>query len=159
MSVIHKIGQWRLPLTAASAAVSVAALAGCYAYVAPNPGSSIAGKEAQLWLSDSGAVVLASAIGPAAAAVTGRIVADSADSYVVSLSTVRRRDGDETAWRGERVSIGRPLVIDAGTRRFSLSRTALFGGLVSATLLAARQAFQGHGTGGGGGGVGHSGAQ
>ena len=44
--------------------------------------------------------------------VTGRIVADSADSFVVSLSTVRRRDGDETSWRGERVSIGRPLVID-----------------------------------------------
>jgi hypothetical protein len=157
--MIHEMDHWRRLLTAAVAAVSVAGIAGCYGYVAPNPGSSIIGKEAQLWLSDSGAVILASAIGPAAAAVTGRIVADSADAYVVSLSSVRRRDGDETAWRGERVSIARPLVIDAGARRFSMSRTALFGGLVSVTLLAARQAFQGHGTGGGGGGVGHTGAQ
>jgi hypothetical protein len=145
-------------LTAASAAVSVAGVAGCYAYVAPDQGSSLAGKEAQLWLSDSGAVVLASSIGPAAAVVTGRIVSDSGDAYVVSLSAVRRRDGDETLWRGERVSIARPLVIDAGARSFSVSRTALFGGLVSATLLAARQAFQGRGSGGGGG-IGHTGAQ
>ena len=146
-------------LTAAFAAVSFLGVAGCYGYIAPNRGSSLAGKEAQLWLSDSGAVVLASAIGPAAAAVTGRIVADSADAYVVSLSAVRRRDGDETSWRGERVSIARSLVIDAGTRRFSVSRTALFSGLVGATLLGARQAFQGRGSGGGGGGVGHTGAQ
>jgi hypothetical protein len=123
------------------------------------PTASLAGKEAQLWLSDSGAVVLASAIGPAAAVVTGRIVADSADAYVVSLSAVRRRDGDETAWRGERVNIARSLVIDAGTKSFSVSRTALFSGIVGATLLAARQAFQGRGSGGGGGGIGHSGAQ
>lgn len=159
MPVMQNVDRGRRLLTAAFAAVSVAGIVGCYGYVAPTPGSSIAGKEAQLWLSDSGAVVLASAIGPAAAAVTGRIVADSADAYVLSLSAVRRRDGDETAWRGERVSIARALVIDAGTRRFSPSRTALFGGLVSVTLLAARQAFQGHGTGGGGGGIGHTGAQ
>jgi hypothetical protein len=159
MPVIHGIDRWRRVLTAASAAVSVAGIAGCYGYVSPNRGSSLAGKATQLWLSDSGAVVLASAIGPAASAVTGRVVADSGDAYVVSLSAVRRRDGDETLWRGERVSIARSLVIDVGTRRFSVSRTALFGGLVSATLLAAREAFQGRGSGGGGGGVGHAGAQ
>jgi hypothetical protein len=108
-------------------------------------------------LSDSGAVVLASTIGPAAESVVGRIVSDSGSAYVVAIMLVRRRDGDETSWRGEQVVVPRSLVTEAGQRRFSPSRTALFGGLVSATLVAARLAFQGHGSGGGGGGVGQSG--
>ena len=134
------------------------ALSGCYGYVAARPHESLAGKAAQLWLSDSGAVVLASTIGPAVESITGRVVADSDNAYVVALSSVRRRDGDETSWRGEQVSIARTLVVDAGARRFSPSRTALFSGLLSATLIAARQAFQGRGSGGGGGGVTHGGS-
>jgi hypothetical protein len=97
--------------------------------------------------------VLASNIGPSVAAITGRLVADSANGYVVALSSVRRRDGDETIWNGERVFVSSTLITEVGTRRFSPSRTALFSGIVSAGLVAARMAFQGHGTGGGGGGV------
>jgi hypothetical protein len=97
--------------------------------------------------------VLASNIGPSVEAITGRLVADSANGYVIALSSVRRRDGDETIWNGERVFVSRTLVTEVGTRRFSPSRTALFSGIVSAGLVAARMAFQGHGTGGGGGGV------
>ena len=129
-------------------------LCGCYGYMAPPRGESLVGREAQLALSDSGAVVLAAAIGPAAESITGRVVTDSGGAYIVALSTVRRRDGDETVWRGERVLVPHALVLDVGQRRFSASRTALFGGVVSAGLLAARLAFQGHGSGGGGGGVG-----
>lgn len=103
--------------------------------------------------SDSGAVVLASRIGPSVEMITGRVVADSTDCYVVALSTVRRREGDETSWNGERILVSRALITDAGTRQFSASRTALFSGIVSAGLVAARIAFQGHDTGGGGGGV------
>ena len=139
-------------------ALGTVGLAGCYGYFAAPRGASLAGREAQIWLSDSGAVVLASTIGPSVQSITGRIVADSNDAYIVSLASVRRRDGDETAWRGERVSVARALIIDTGTRRFSPSRTALFSGLLSASLIAARQAFQGRGSGGGGGGVSHGGA-
>ena len=134
-------------------AASVVALCGCYAYVAPPRGTSFVGKSSELWLTDSGAVVLASQIGPQAEAITGRVVADSLNGYVVALSAVRRRDGDETTWNGERILVTRALITDAGTRQFSASRTALFSGIVSAGLVAARLAFQGHGTGGGGGGV------
>ena len=142
------------------AAASVVALCGCYGYVAPPPGASLVGREAQLQLSDSGAVVLASKIGPAAESITGRIVADSAPGYVVSLVSVRQRDGAETFWHGEHVMIDRTLITQAGARRFSASRTAFFGGIVSAGLVAVRLAFQGHGSGGGGGGIGgHTGAQ
>ena len=134
-------------------AASVVALCGCYGYVAPPRGTSLVGKATELWLSDSGAVVLASQIGPSVEAITGRVVADSANGYVVALSSVRRRDGDETVWNGEHILVSRALITDAGTRQFSPSRTVLFSGIVSAGLVAARMAFQGHGTGGGGGGV------
>lgn len=140
------------------AAASAVLLAGCYGYVGVRPDAPLSGREAQLWLSDSGAVVLASTIGPSVESITGRVVADSAQLYVVALSTVRRRDGDETIWRGERVSVARSLIVDSATRQFSPSRTALFSGLLSATLIAARQAFQGRGSGGGGGGISGSGA-
>jgi hypothetical protein len=138
-------------------ATSVVALSGCYGYFAPPRGTSIVGTEAELTLSDSGAVVLASTIGPAAQAITGRVVADTASAYVVALTSVRRRDGDETFWRGERVLVPRTLITDAGTRRFSPSRTALFSGIVSVGLVGMRRAFGGHGSGGGGGGIGRSG--
>jgi hypothetical protein len=145
---------------AATIAASVVWLCGCYGYVAPASGSSLVGAEAQLQLSDSGAVVLASKIGPAAESITGRIVTDSAPGYVVSLLSVRQRGGNETFWHGERVLVERTLITGAGTRRFSPSRTALFSGILSAGLVAARLAFQGHGSGGGGGGVGgHTGSQ
>lgn len=135
-------------------AASVVGLCGCYGYVAPRPGLSLAGSEAQLQLSDSGAVVLASKIGPSAEAITGRIVIDSVPGYVVSVASVRQRGGGETLWHGEHVLVDRTLVTHAGTRRFSPSRTAFFSGIVSVGLLAARQAFLGHGSGGGGGGIG-----
>jgi len=145
---------------AAAIAASVVALCGCYGYVAPMPGSSLVGSEAQLWLSDSGAVVLASRLGPAAESITGRILTDSTPSYVVSVAAVRQRNGNETLWHGERVVVDRMLITQAGARRFSPSRTALFSGVLSMGLLAARQAFLGRGSGGGGGGIGgHTGSQ
>ncbi len=145
---------------AATVAASVVGLCGCYGYAPPPSGSSLAGTEAQLQLSDSGAVVLASKIGPAAESITGRIVTDSAPGYVVSILSVKQRDGNETFWHGERVVVDRTLITGAGTRRFSPSRTALFSGIISAGLVAARLAFQGHGSGGGGGGIGgHTGSQ
>jgi hypothetical protein len=138
---------------AATIAASLVALCGCYGYVAPMAGSSLVGKDAQLWLSDSGAVVLAAKIGPSAESITGRIVTDSTPAYVVSVAAVRQRSGNETLWHGEPIAVDRTLVTQAGARRFSPSRTALFSGIVSLGLLAARQAFLGHGSGGGGGGI------
>ena len=141
------------------AAILAACLAsvGCYGYVAPPPGSSLIGRETQLQLTDSGAVVLTSTIGPAASALVGRVVSDTGSIYVMSLTSVRQRSGDETSWRGEQVAVPRALVVSADTKRFSMPRTALFGSLVSVGLIAARQAFHGPGSGGGGGGIGRSG--
>lgn len=141
---------------AAFMAACLAAI-GCYGYVAPPRGTSLLGRDAQLQLTDSGAVVLASTIGPAASAVIGRVVADSGAVYVLSLTGVRQRSGDETPWRGERIAVAHALVTSADARGFSPSRTALFSSILSIGLIAARQALHGAGTGGGGGGIGRSG--
>lgn len=141
----------------ATALLASLAAAGCYGYVAPPPGASLAGREVQLWLSDSGAVVLTPTLGPAVESVVGRVLSDTGSTVVMAVTATQQRGGAESAWHGERVAISRTLIIDAGTRRFSASRTALFGGILGAGLIAARQAFQGRGSGGGGGGVGQAG--
>lgn len=142
---------------AAMAAAGLVGFVGCYGYVTPSPGGSLAGHQAELSLSDSGAVVLAPVIGPHADALVGRVLADSGATVVLALDRVRQRGGSEVEWRGERVQVSRALITDVGTRRFSPSRSAFFGGLVGVGLIAARQAFQGKGSGGGGGGTGQTG--
>lgn len=142
---------------AVTVAASLVWVVGCFGYVTQKPGGSLAGCEAELSLSDSGAVVLAPVVGPHAEALVGRVLADSGVTVVLELDRVRQRDGSEVEWRGERVHVSRTLITDIGTRRFSPSRSAFLGGLVGVGLIAARQAFQGKGSGGGGGGTGQTG--
>jgi hypothetical protein len=127
---------------------------GCYAYVPPSTDTSLAGREVQLSLSDSGAVVLASTLGPSADAINGRVIRESDTSLYVAVSSVRRRSGNESPWTGEPLTIPRILVNNAGERRFSTSRTVLFSGAMAVALVAVRQAFHGQGGGGGGGRIG-----
>ena len=76
-------------------------LGGCYGYypaVAPTP----VGRDVQVTLSDSGSFALARQIGPSTEAIDGRLASDSGGSIVLSVTGVRRRDGSEIDWRGER---------------------------------------------------------
>jgi hypothetical protein len=143
---------------AAMLAVSLTGAGGCYGYVWQPRSASVAGRAAQLWLSDSAAVVLAPVIGPRAEWIVGRVMSDTDATVIVAIDRVHQRGGDEVEWRGERVSISRTLITEVGTRRFSAPRTAFIGGIVGAGLIAAREAFAGRGSGGGGGGIGRSGA-
>ena len=58
---------------------------------------------------------------------------------------MRRRDGSEVDWKGERVTIPRPVVIKMEERRFSRGRTTLFAGALAIGLLGTRQALGGSG--------------
>jgi len=120
-------------------------LAGCYVYRPISGTTPVATDRVRLTLTDSGAVSLASELGPATAEVTGRVLRDSADAYVVSVVGTRRRGGAESDWRGEQVSIPRILVARAEERRFSRKRTVLASVAVVAALLGAREAFWGPG--------------
>jgi hypothetical protein len=118
---------------------------GCYSYRPISSGAPVGRDRVRLTLTDSGAVTLASQLGPATEEVSGRVVGDSAGAYVVSVLGTRRRGGAETDWKGEQVAIPRVLVARAEERLFSRKRTALAAlGLVAAAV-GAHAAFWGPG--------------
>lgn len=119
---------------------------GCYTYQPIVVGTLPPTREpVRLTLTDSGAVSLASQLGPATEAVAGRLSADSAGAYVLSVLSTRRRGGPEIDWRGEHVAVPRGLIARAEQRRFSRKRTLLASiGVVVAAALA-REAFWGPG--------------
>jgi hypothetical protein len=119
-------------------------IGGCYGYYPPSTPAPV-GKDVEVTLSDSGSFALARQIGPSAAAINGRFTSDSANALVLSVTGVRQRDGNEVDWKGERVSVPRPLVIRLEERRFSRGRTTLFVGGIVVGLLVARQSFGGSG--------------
>ena len=121
-------------------------LGGCYGYYPVAPPGPV-GREVELTLTDSGAVVLARQIGPFAEAVSGRVAADSGNAIVVAMTMVRQRDGNEIGWRGEHVSFPRPLVAEVSERKFSRARTVMFSGGIAVALVAIRQALGGSGFG------------
>jgi hypothetical protein len=125
--------------------VALPVFTGCYTYK-PVTGTPPTPRErVRLTLSDSGAVSLASQLGPATEEVSGRLTADSAGAYLLSVLATRRRGGLEIDWRGEQVAVPRVFVARAEQRRFSRARTVLASvGLVVAAA-AAREAFWGPG--------------
>jgi hypothetical protein len=126
------------------AVVSLICLGGCYGYYPPATPAPV-GKSVEVTLSDSGSFALARQIGPSAAAINGRLTSDSASALILAVTAVRQRDGNEVDWKGERVSVPRPLVIKLEERRFSRARTTMFVGSVVVGILVARQALGGSG--------------
>ena len=106
-------------------AILLVSLGGCYRYVPlatpqPQPGTYIAAA-----LSDSGTAKLAQYLGPNVASVGGRLVTSSPDNLQISVFTVAARDGQENFWKGEMVTVPRPLVAGMQVRKFSTSRSGL----------------------------------
>ena len=120
-------------------------VSGCYAYTPVAPGPVPSRRPVELTLTDSGTVVVARAVGPSAEAVRGTLAGDSAGSYVLAVDGVRRRNGSDEAWTGERLVVPRVLVTGTATRSLSRTRTGLAGvGLVAGVVLA-RALFNGAG--------------
>lgn len=120
-------------------------VSGCYAYTPVASGPAPTGQPVELTLSDSGTVAVARAVGPSAEAVRGRLAGDSAGSYVLAVDEVRRRNGAEESWKGERLVVPRVLVTSTATRSLSRTRTGIVGvGLVAGVVLA-RVLFNGSG--------------
>ncbi|HMI43217.1 MAG TPA: hypothetical protein VK516_06300 [Gemmatimonadaceae bacterium] len=126
-------------------ALLVPLLAGCYVYQPVTTASPPTGRPVRLTLTDAGTANLASELGPAVEAIGGKLIDNTADSYVVALSESRKRNGTEIDWRGEQVSISKSLVAGIQQRQFSRARTAVVAGGVIAVLLVARQALWGPG--------------
>ena len=123
---------------------SLIVLGGCYGYYPPETAAPV-GKSVEVTLTDSGSFALARQIGPSAAAINGRLTSDSASALILAVTGVRQRDGNEIDWKGERVSVPRPLVVKLEERRFSRARTTMFVGSIVIGILVARQAIGGTG--------------
>jgi hypothetical protein len=116
----------------------------CYGYYQPMV-SNLAGHQIQLAITDSGSVVLAPQVGFGIEALDGKLVADTAARYVVSVTGIRRRDGQESGWRGESVYVPHALVSGLTERRFSRARTTLFAAATTIAMVAVKHAFGGAG--------------
>ena len=106
---------------------------------------SLAGKQVQATLTDSGAVVLASRIGPGVEALRGTVVAADSGSLSLAVSQAVQRDGVEVTWKGENVRVPLVLTRSVELRTFSKSRTVLFSALVAGAMIAMERAFHGGG--------------
>ena len=120
-------------------------IAGCYTYQPVVGAPPTTHERVRLTLTDSGAVSLASQLGPATEEVSGRLSADSGGAYLVSVLATRRRGGSEIDWRGEQVAVPRALIARAEQRRFSRARTVLASVGVVIVAAVAREAFWGPG--------------
>ena len=134
----------RVRIIAAFVSLAGFGATGCYGYYQPMT-SNLTGHQLQLSITDSGAVILAPQVGFGIEAVDGRLVADSASRYIVSVSGIRRRDGLESDWRGESVNIPHALVSTVMERRFSRARTTLFAVATTIAMVAVKHAFGGAG--------------
>ena len=123
----------------------VAGTTACYGYYPLPMGSSLDGKQLELSLTDSGAVVLAPRIGNGMDAISGTLAADSAGVYRMAVFGARRRDGQEIDWKGENVNVPHSLVARVRERRFSSARTSLFAVATGVALIALKSAFSGAG--------------
>ena len=134
-------------------------LCGCYEYLpAPSGSAALTGRKVSVTLTDMGSAALAAQIGPANDAIDGTLLADSANTLLVAVNSVRNRNGLEQGWRGERLSVPFQFVDRLEQRSFSKRRTVFASALAVASLWAMRQAFGGPGgsnvPGPGGGGQG-----
>ena len=122
-----------------------AVLSGCYEYLQVPVTPNLAGHEVQLSITDSGSLVLAPQVGYGIEAVDGKLISDSDMRYQVAVTSIRRRDGQESDWNGESVNIPHSLVSTIMERRFSRSRSALFAAATTMAMVVARRAFGGTG--------------
>jgi len=127
------------PVSVLGLAALTLALSGCYNYVVlttpdPQPGTRVTAE-----LTDSGAVTLASYLGPNVSAVDGQVISLSGQDLLVSVVSVRHRDGVEDYWKGESVTVPRGDIASLRERKLAVGRSAfVIGGGVGAAVALLR---------------------
>ena len=117
----------------------------CYVYRPVTGVVTPAPDRVRLTLTDAGVASLADRLGPSTVEVSGRVVQDSANAYLVSVLATRARNGEEHGWNGEQVAVERIFVSRVEQRRFSRTRTVVVATAALAGAIVARAAFWGPG--------------
>jgi hypothetical protein len=113
-------------------------MAGCFEYRSARPSDLKSGERAAVSLSDSGSVMLTSAVGPRASRLEGRIVASSATSVDLVVSSIVRASFAEERWPGESVRVPLVAVDRVQVRRFDRKRSAILAAATTVGLFATR---------------------
>src|SRR5438477_10974084 len=100
------MSQLRLPVPALGASLLLA-MSGCYNYVVLTTPDPQAGTRIAAELTDSGASALASYLGPDVSTVDGQLVNLTGHELMVSVVSVRHRNGVEDFWKVEPVTVPR----------------------------------------------------
>ena len=125
--------------------MGLASVTGCYGYRPVSAVEAPTGRRVRVTLSDAGTTELAAHVGPSTATISGRVIQNAADAYVVSVLETRTRAGREADWDGEHVSIPRHLVRQLEERHFSRKRTVVATIGLVALVAVVREAFWGPG--------------
>src|SRR5256884_8559568 len=132
------------------------ALEGCYRFVPVATPEPLLGSYVAAALTDAGSSELAQYLGLNIASVGGRLARSSPEDLQISVFTVAARDGLETFWKGEMVTLPRRLISSIQERKFSTSRSgfvATLGLVAGVGLLRAFGVLSSGSNSGGGGGV------
>lgn len=108
-------------------AVFLALVAGCYSMQPVAGPEPKAGDVVAFDISDLGRVELGSAMGPEIMQVEGRLLDLENGDYLVGVTTVRTLRRGVQVWSGEQVRIKKQYVARTYERKFSRSRTLVFG--------------------------------
>jgi hypothetical protein len=135
----------------------VAALAwsaGCYAYTPIATSTPPAGLQVSAELTDRGTADLGRLLGMGAVEVRGRVAQASDSTVTLAVQAVKLRNGTETFWQGERVTLEREMIARLNERRVSRRKSFLAGGalLAGAAVAAIVIGAQGGGSAPPGGG-------
>ncbi len=113
--------------------------AACHSYT-PITGAAPVGARVAARLTDQGTSEMARFVGPGAEMIEGQLLAAADSALTVSVATVRQRNGIESYWTGEHVTIARSYIATLEERQVSRPRTTVaaagFTLLVSAIAAA-----------------------
>lgn len=110
---------------------------GCYTYT-PIVGRVDSGATLVLSLNDRGRAEMGEALGASVTDVEGVLDSENDSVYVLSVNSVKYRNGQSNEWSGESLRVGKTYVSSIREREFSRGRTmAAAGGGVGAIVLFA----------------------
>jgi hypothetical protein len=111
-------------------------MAGCYTYkplpsTGPETGSRISAE-----LTDQGSIDMSSQLGPGVTQVQGEVLPSDSIALRLAILTTANNRGIESDWQREQVAIPVNALGRLEQRKFSVSQTALAGGLAITGLYA-----------------------
>ena len=83
------------------------------------------GQIVELQVTDRGRVGLGDRLGPGVQLITGRLVSEQPNDFVIAITSIKNIDGETTRWSGDTTRVDRGFIATVKGRQFSATRTAL----------------------------------